>query len=72
MALNDLSAVAQDDGMVKRIERIAYIEGYKSLLVKDNVLQVLMVSRPSYPILFSNAVSHVQTHLLLYGYRYGK
>jgi hypothetical protein len=37
MALNDLSAVAQDDGMVKRIERIAKIEGYKSLLVKDNV-----------------------------------
>ena len=37
MALNDLSAVAQDDGMVKRIERIAYIEGYQSLLAKDNV-----------------------------------
>ena len=37
MALNDLSAVAEDDGMVTRIERIAYIEGYKSLLVKDNV-----------------------------------
>jgi hypothetical protein len=25
MALNDLSAVAGDDGMVTRIERIAYI-----------------------------------------------
>ena len=37
MALNDLSAVAADDGMVTRIERITYIEGYKSLLVKDNV-----------------------------------
>jgi len=37
MALNDLSAVAEDDGMVIRIERIAYIEGYKSLLAKDNV-----------------------------------
>ena len=38
MALNDLSAVAEDDGMVTRIERIAYIEGCKSLSVKDNVL----------------------------------
>jgi hypothetical protein len=37
MALNDLSAVAEDDGMVTRIEGIVYIEGYKSLLVKDNV-----------------------------------
>ena len=37
MALNDLSAVAEDYGMVRRIEMIAYIEGYKSLLVKDNV-----------------------------------
>jgi hypothetical protein len=36
MALNDLSVVAEDDGMVTRIERIVYIEGYKSLLVKDN------------------------------------
>ena len=36
MALNDLSVVAEDDDMVRRIERIVYIEGYKSLLVKDN------------------------------------
>jgi hypothetical protein len=28
MALNDLSVVAEDDGMVTRIERIVYIEGY--------------------------------------------
>ena len=37
MALNDLSAVSEDDDMVTRIERIAYIEGYMSLLAKDNV-----------------------------------
>jgi len=60
MALNDLSAVAEDDGMVTRIERIAYIEGYKSLLVKDNVFA--SVGGFSFIILFSNAVSHVQTH----------
>ena len=72
MALNDLSAVSEDDDMVTRIERIAYIEGYMSLLAKDNVFGVLMVSPPSYPILFSNAVSHVQTHRLLHGYRYCK
>ena len=51
MALNGLSAVAEDDGMVTRIERIAYIEGCMSLLAKDNVFASVDV--------FSSIIPHL-------------